>query len=241
MSKLATTTRTYDAGHSARKWLEWANDRRLFWVLLVVAMIIFCQFQFWKLPAKGDRANWDYFAQTVARGGVPYRDVVNIKTPLSAYIGAAAILAARPFGIREIYATRATSVLMAALTVSFTFLVAALYFDSRPIGLLAAFILMGVYNFARLNSDGIQPKTPMILFGLITLLAVIKDRPMLAGVFGMLSALSWQPGLLFVGAAGLSASKYLTNWRDMKVIKVIAGASVPLALLLGYLWACGAL
>src|SRR5215216_3258589 len=164
MSNLATTTRTYDAELPAAKWLEQINHRRLFWIMLVVAVIVLCQFQFWKLPEKGDRANWDYFAQTIARGGVPYRDVVNIKTPLSAYIGAAAILAARPFGVREIYATRASCVLMAALTVSFTFLVAALYFDSRPIGLLAAFILMGVYNFARLNSDGIQPKTPMILF-----------------------------------------------------------------------------
>ena len=241
MSNLATTMRTSDAELSVTKWHEWATHRRLFWIMLAVAVIVVCQFQFWKLPAKGDRANWDYFAQVIARGGVPYRDVVNIKTPLSAYIGAVAILAARPFGVREIYATRATYVLLAALTIAFTFLVASLYFDCRRIGILAALILMGVYNFARLNSDGIQPKTPMILFGMLTLLAVIKDRPLLAGMFGMLSALSWQPGLLFVGAAGLAFSKYLTSWRDMRLVKVVAGACLPLAIFLGYLWAAGAL
>jgi hypothetical protein len=241
MSKPAKKTRTSVAEPSATKKFDWASHRRLFWIMLVVAVIILCQFQFWKLPAKGDRANWDYFAQVIARGGVPYRDVVNIKTPLSAYIGAAAILAARPFGVREIYATRAVFVSLTALSVAFTFLVASLYFDCRRVGILAALILLGVYNFARLNSDGIQPKTPMILFGLLTLLAVIKDRPLLAGVFGMLSALSWQPGLLFVGAAGLAFSKYLTSWRDMKLVRLVAGACLPLAIFLGYLWAAGAL
>jgi hypothetical protein len=235
------TTRTFDAELSAGKWLDWASHRRLFWIMFVAAMIVLCQFQFWRLAAKGDRANWDYFAQVIARGGVPYRDVVNIKTPLSAYIGAAAILATRPFRLREIYATRAASILLAALAVAFTLLVGSLYFDCRRIGLLAALILLGIYNFARLNSDGIQPKTPMILFGLMTLLAVIKDRPLLAGLFGMLSALCWQPGLLFVGAAGLAFSKYLVSWRDLRLAKAVAGAAIPLALFLGYLWAAGAL
>ena len=217
------------------------NLRHLFWITFVVAMIVLAQFQFWKLPSKGDRANWDYFAQVVARGGVPYRDVVNIKSPLSAYIGAAAIIVTRPFGLRDIYATRATFALLAGLTIAFTFLVGSLYFDSRRVGLLAALILIGVEAFATLNGDGIQPKTPMILFGLMSLWAIIKDRPYLAGVFGMLSALSWQPGLLFVGAAGLAFSKYLTSWRDMKVAKLLAGAFIPLAILLGYLWVAGAL
>jgi hypothetical protein len=240
-SDLALPTPTLDAKPSDTSWLKWTNHRVLFCITLVVGMIILCQFQFWKLPAKGDRANWDYFAQVIARGGAPYRDVVNIKSPLSAYIGAAAIIATRPFGIREIYATRVTFVLLAALTAGFTFLVANLYFNSSRIGLLAALILLGVYQFARLNSDGIQPKTPMILFGLVALWAVIKDRPFLAGVFGMLSALSWQPGLLFVGAAGLAFSKYLTSWRDMKVVRLLAGAFLPLAIFLSYLWAAGAL
>lgn len=241
MSNAKATTQASDRKHSITRLFESLDHRRLFWITLVVSVVILAQYQFWKLPSKGDRANWDYFAQVVSRGGVPYRDVVNIKSPLSAYIGAAAILLARPFGIRDIYATRATSVALAALTIAFTFLVGSLCFDSRRVGLLAALILVGVGSFATLNSDGIQPKTPMILFGMISLWAIIKDRPYLAGVFGMLSALSWQPGLLFVGAAGLGFSKYLTSWRDWKVAKLLAGASLPLAILLGYLWIAGAL
>jgi len=88
--------------------------------------------------------------------------------------------------------------------------------------------------FARFNGGGIQPKTVMVLFGLVTLWAIGKDRPLTAGVFGMLSALAWQPGLLFVGAAGLAFSRYLTSWRDKKALKMLVGAVIPLSILLAY-------
>lgn len=105
---------------------EYLTPTRLFWITFAGALIVFCQLQFWKLPSAKDRANWDYFAQVISRGGVPYREVVNIKTPLSAYIGAAAIVATRPFGLSPVMATRFASVGLAALTVAFTFLVANL-------------------------------------------------------------------------------------------------------------------
>src|ERR687883_640702 len=82
--------------------LRQLDRRHAVWVVIAVAALLYSQFQFWKQPALGDRANWDYFAQVIARGGVPYRDVVNIKSPLSAYVGAAAILAARPFGLSAV-------------------------------------------------------------------------------------------------------------------------------------------
>src|SRR5262249_38967132 len=145
----------------------------------------------------GDRANWDYMAQVVARGGVLYRDAVNIKTPLAAYLGAAAIVAARPFRISDVIAIRLFYILLAALTVAFTFQTALEFLESPTVALLAAGLILSVYSFLRFNGGGIQPKTPMVLFGLLSLLAIVRDRPATAGVFGMLSMLSWQPGLLF--------------------------------------------
>jgi hypothetical protein len=220
---------------------RWLTRRSLFWVVLVVALLVYAQSRFWNMPSAGDRANWDYIAQAISRGEVPYRDVVNIKSPLSAYIGAAAIMATRPFGIRDIHAIRVMYILLAALTVAFTFLIALDYLADYRLALLAASVMLAFGALMRLNGGGIQPKTPMILFGLVTLWAIMKDRPFVAGVFGMLSALSWQPGLLFVGVAGLAFSRYLTSWRDMKVARLIAGAAIPLVIQLGYFWAAGAL
>jgi hypothetical protein len=220
--------------------VAWATTPRLFWIIAVVSVLVLCQYQFWNLPSRGDRANWDYFSQVISRGGVPYRDVVNIKTPLSAYIGAAAITLTRPFGLREIYATRATYLLLTALTIAFTFLVASRFFNCRRVGLLAALILLGTEQFATLNSDGVQPKTPMVLLGLISLWAALRNRPFLAGSSAMLSALSWQPGLLFFGAACLALSRYFTGWRDRAWLRLLAGAALPLLLFLAYLWVAGA-
>lgn len=225
----------------ARDWLERLDTRLLFALVFAVALLISLSSRFWDSPSGSDRANWDYFAQVIARGGVPYKDVVNIKSPLSAYIGAAAILVTKPFGLDDVLAIRFAFVLLAALTVAFCFLVALAYFQNRRLALLAAAFMIAIDTFWSLSTAGIQPKTPMILFGLAALWASVKDRPFLAGVCGMLSALCWQPGLLFVGVAGLAFSKYLTNWRDGRVIRLLAGAALPLALFAAYLLLVGAL
>lgn len=228
-------------GTASRPWLRWLDGRWLFWTVLGVATIVYLQTQFWKQPSGGDYANWDYMAQVIARGGVPYRDAVNIKSPLSAYIGAAAIVATRPFGLRDVFAIRIVFILLSALTVAFTFLVAREYFSDIRIALLAATILLTLWPFIAMNIRGIQPKTPMVLFGLVTLWTIAKDRVYTAGVFAMLSALSWQPGLLFVGVAALGFSRYLTRWRDGKVGRLLIGAVMPLAIVLAYFWITGAL
>jgi hypothetical protein len=241
MKTLAATAQINSQTETTLKQRQWLTRRRLFWIVAVAALLVYAQSKFWNMPSVGDQANWDYIAQVITRGGVPYRDVVNIKSPLSAYIGAAAIVIARPFGIRDWLALRITFILLAALTVAFVFLITLDYFGSRRVALLAATIMIAFSPLARLNGAGTQPKTPMILFGLVTLWAIIKNRPFTAGVFGMLSALSWQPGLLFVGVAGLAFTRYLTSWRDMKAVRLIAGAAIPLAVCLSYFWAVGAL
>ncbi len=219
----------------------WFGRARLFWSVVAFAVLAYGQLQFWKQPSEGDRANWDYFAQVIARGGIPYRDVVNIKTPLSAYVGAAAIIIARPFGLRDIFAIRITFILLAALTVAFTFLMTLDSFESIAAALLAVAIMLSFDVFSGSNAGGIQPKTPMVLFGLMTLWAITKDHPLLAGSFGMLSALSWQPGLLFVGVAGLAFSHYLTRWQGKKVVRLLAGAVIPLTVYVAYFYLVGAL
>lgn len=241
MSDIAATSRVHPGRRTIRDRLAWFDRRRLFFIVLVAGGLVYSQAEFWNQPSVGDRANWDYFAQVIVRGGIPYRDVVNIKSPLSAYIGAAAILLGRPFGVDDVLAIRIAYLALAVLTAGFTFLVALDYFQSIGIGLLTSTVMLTFDAFARFNAAGIQPKTPMVLFGLVTLWAIGKNRPFTAGVFGMLSALAWQPGLLFVGAAGLAFSRYMTSWRDLRATRMLIGAAIPLGILLAYFWAFGAL
>lgn len=219
----------------------WLTRGKVFFFTLGVAAFFYGQFPFLRLAEGGDRANWVYMAQTVVRGGLLYRDAANIKSPLSAYLGAAAIGAGNLFGVRDLIAIRFLFMLLGILIVGLTFLLGAECFKSLRVGFLAALISLSFNTATLVNCSGIQPKTPMIVFGLIALLCTLRDRPFWAGLSGMLSALCWQPGLLFVGASGVGFSAYLTKWRDRRVLRLLVGATLPLALLLGHFAWAGAL
>src|SRR6266404_1906374 len=83
-------------------------------------------------------------------------------------------------------------------------------------------------------------KLMMILFGMLSLLLIAKDKPFWAGCCSMLSCLCWQPGLLFTGVGVLMFSRYLTSWRDLRALNVLAGAVAPLAVTVLYFYAVGA-
>jgi len=195
----------------------------------------------WSQIEAGDEAIWDYMAQSIVRGQLPYRDVVEIKTPLSAYMGALAILAGKLVGLRDVMAIRTLHVLMVGLLSTITFLAGEIYLRNR-LGALIGFLLpLASWHFAEWMAAGTEPKLAMTLFGMLSLLLIARDRPFWAGFCSMLSCLCWQPGLLFGGAVLLVASNYLTTWRDFRALEVLGGAVVPLALLLVYFFSVGGL
>ena len=189
----------------------------------------------------GDQAIYDYIAQAILRGQVPYRDVVDIKGPLAAHLSALAMLAGKLLGVRDIIAVRFLHVLMAGLLSAVTYLVGTNYLKSRAAGVLSALVPLCFPIFIEMIVAGTQPKLPMMLFGMLSLLLIAKDRPFWSGVCSMLSCLCWQPGLMFTGVAVLIFSRYVTSWRDGRALKVFAGAAIPLVLALGYFYLRGAL
>ncbi|HKP12892.1 MAG TPA: DolP-mannose mannosyltransferase [Blastocatellia bacterium] len=189
----------------------------------------------------GDSAIYDYIAQSILRGQVPYRDVVDIKGPASVYLSAAAVALGRLVGLHDVIAIRLFHVLMVGLLAALTFRVGVVYLRSRLIGVTAALLPFVSPAVAEMLIGGTQPKLPLVIFGLASLLLVAKDRPFWSGLCGMLACLCWQPGLMFVGTAFLIFSRYLTSWRDLRAAKVVAGAVVPLAVVALYFAARGAL
>lgn len=130
---------------------------------------------------------------------------------------------------------------MAGSLSAITFLVATTYFRSRLVACFAFLIPLTPTHFAEWMVAGTEPKLPMMLFGLLSLLLIAKRKPFWAGFFSMLSCLCWQPGLMFTGVSLLMFSRYLTDWRDQAAIKVLLGAFVPLAALVLYFYSIGAL
>ena len=188
----------------------------------------------------GDCALYDYMAQCIVRGQVPYRDVIDGKGPASLYLSALVMVIGKPFG-QDILAVRLFYVLLVGLLCVLTYLVAKLYVSSRIAAIIAFIIPLASEQLAGMMIGGTRPKLPMILFGLATLLMIAKDKPFFAGLCSMLSCLSWQPGLAFTGVALLMFSRYLTSWRDLRAIRVLAGAAMPLAIVIAYFFLAGAL
>lgn len=209
-------------------------------VFLVSVAVMLLWRLFTQLEA-GDSAIWDYIAQAILRGQAPYRDVVEIKAPASAYLSAIAMWLGKSAGLRDVIAVRFMQVLLAGVLCTVTFLVVEAYLRSRVAALIAALFPLMSYHFVSWTEGGTQPKLTMILFGMLSLLMIAKDRPLWAGVCSMMSCLSWQPGLLFAGVAVLIFSRYLTSWRDWRALKVVLGAMIPLAVTVLYFYRVGAL
>lgn len=210
------------------------NARRFLIAAFLAGVAVTLAHRPWRQIEIGDEAIWDYVAQSIVRGQVPYRDVVEIKTPGSAYLSALAMAIARPFGFRDVLAVRVLYFLMVGLISAISFALADIYFRNRVAALIAFLIPLSSWHFPEWMAAGTEPKLPMTLFGLLSLLLLARDKPFWAGLCSMLSFLCWQPGLLFTGTLVLVSSNYLTTWRDLRAVKVMLGALVPLTILVLY-------
>jgi hypothetical protein len=190
----------------------------------------------------GDASIYDYIAQTILRGGLPYRDVVEIKAPGSIYLSALAMQMGRWVGIRDVIAVRVLHVLLAGVLSWATFLVAWTYLRDRWAAVIAVLIpLMLGGSFDVMMNGGTQPKLPLMICGLLSLFFIARNRPFWSGFCSMLACLCWQPGLMFTGVAFLIFTRYLTRWRSLAWLKLLAGAAIPLLFTLGYFYWRGAL
>lgn len=239
-----TSTRTREESERDATWIDFIeriDRRKLIIIVFVVGVVLMLAHRPWKLIEIGDPAVYDYIAQSILRGQLPYRDVVDIKGPGGAYLSAFAMLLGKAIGLRDILAVRMMNVVLVGLLSATTYLVAEIYLRNRLAAIIAFLIPLMPEHFATMLLSGTQPKLPMILCGMITLLLIAKGKPIWAGVFSMLSCLCWQPGLLFTGTAVLVFSRYLTSWRDLRALKVMIGAVIPLIVVLSYFYSRSAL
>lgn len=209
-------------------------------IFLFSTMLLFSYEPFSRFET-GDNALYDYIAQSILRGQLSYRDIVDVKGPGSTYLSALAIEIGRHVGGKDVLAIRLLYVVLAGLLCLTTYTVAKIYLRSRLAALIAALAPLAVSRYCEFTTAGTEPKLLMILFGVLSLLMIAKDKPLSAGIWSMLACLSWQPGLMFTGVAFLIHSRYLTSWRNRRAMKVLIGATIPLAIVVLYFYWKGAL
>ncbi|HMG36121.1 MAG TPA: DolP-mannose mannosyltransferase [Blastocatellia bacterium] len=214
----------------------------LFFIAIVIfGTVVMLLYSPARQPEGGDSAGYDYIAQCILRGQLPYRDVIDIKAPGSMYLSAVAMAVGRLAGVSDVLSVRLFQSLLVGLLCGLILLIARFYFRNTQLGLIAAVAPLIAMKFAEWMVVGTQPKLPMIIFGVLTLLFIAVNRPWLAGASAMLACLCWQPGLMFLGVAVLIFSNYLRRWKDGAALKVVSGAAIPLLVVLGYFYARGAL
>lgn len=221
--------------------VERASPRKLAIMTFLFGVAVTLAYRPWTQIEVGDPALYDYIAQSILRGQMPYRDIVDMKGPGGPYLSAMAMLIGKALGLRDVISVRLMNVILVGFLSMVTYQVAAAYLRNRFAGVIASLIPLMPDRLVNTLISGTQPKLPMILFGMVTLLLIARDRPFWAGFCSMVSCLCWQPGLMFAGAAFLIFSRYLTSWRDYRAVKVVAGAAVPLAVVLSYFYWKGAL
>src|SRR5215470_13602689 len=96
-----------------RLWTGWIDKRPALLAFLISLAVIVVYHRSWE-PETGDSAIWDYVAQCILRGQIPYKDVIEIKGPGSAYLSAAAMCIGKYVGIRDVISVRLMQILLLA-------------------------------------------------------------------------------------------------------------------------------
>src|SRR5215813_797712 len=132
------------ADHLQRYWEYLVSKPAcLYGALVLITAALFAMYRPLEQRVGGDPAVYDYIAQCILRGQIPYRDVVDIKGPGSYYITAAAMWLGKWVGLRDVLADRLAHGIMLALLLVTVAKVASEYIGNVVGGIIAgAFMLM---------------------------------------------------------------------------------------------------
>lgn len=213
----------------------------LFLSLAAFAFLAFWQFGIDWQHITPDKSMQIYIAQEILRGHPPYVAVVFPKTPLTPILSALAILVGNLSGLSDVISVRFLFLIIGSLGVAFTFLLAKTISQSLPARLAATLTLTGFGLWASASATGAEPKLLMILWGIISLWALQEKRWFLTGLAASLAFLSWQPAAIYLFLTLVTTLVLSQKDRRQAFLAALAGAILPLVLLIAYLAMAGAL
>lgn len=192
-------------------------------------------------PLSRDGANHFYAGQRMVDGVPPYVSIFNHKTPLTSMLAGLGVMLAGLLGRDEVATVRSLFYLISCATVVSVYLLGRSLFRSRRAGLLGAATFLAFVDFGGHAVSGPHPKTPVVLFETLSLLAMCRRRWLLAGLCGSLAFLTWQPLAIFPLVTLILAAACPPETRLRAVSHTLAGIGVPLAVTAGYFLSHGAL
>lgn len=189
----------------------------------------------WGLPPfDSDSALFSNMGWYMTQGGVPYRDLWDVKPPLIYFVAAG--LALVSVGDMQVLYLLGVGVTTAASILSLLALGMLVWdiTEDRYASLGAGLFPLILPGFYQIPLGGLRPKYIALFLGVLALLAVNRERPLLAGMFAALAAAGWQWAaiypLLVVGVA------YQRSLRNATRV-VVGGLLVAVLVILPFvLW-----
>lgn len=216
-----------------RSWSRFIASRAWWLPLLLVtggiqlAVVLRALLQPFPPPLDVDAALFQHAGWYISQGAVPYVHIWDPTPPLSFF--AAWFLSLLAGG--NIMVLHVLSVLLTASVAVFSSLLiastVALLTGNRVAGTVGGLTLYTFVLFYLHAALGFGFKHLALFCGFLAIWLVLKERPMLGGLFGAASALIWLPGAIF----GLLALGILGKERQpARILRYVAGALI-LALL----------
>ena len=190
-----------------------------------------------------DLSVYTYAGQQVVDGHPPYLGILNRAGPLAHLCPALGVCIARIVGIDDLVGARLLFMAISVLCVCTAYLLGRDLFGSALVGLVTAATFLSFQGFIEYASNGPREKTPMMLFILLALWAMVHRRWFAAGLCVSLATLTLQIGFFAAAPAVLVALLLAPGevGRIRALLRFVAGGLAPVLVFLGYFALVGAL
>ena len=188
-----------------------------------------------------DLGVYTYAGQRFLAGDPPYVAIMNRAGPLAHVLPAVGIWLGRLAGVGDIHGARAFFMLLAVGCVCLVYVVVRDLTRCRAAAVIAAAGFLSFEGFLDLAASGPREKTPMALFLLAALLALLHRRWATSGILIALATLTWQPVFFVAAVAALVAALLAPDRRAQALARIGLGGAATSAVVLVYYAANGAL
>lgn len=187
-----------------------------------------------------DDALYAYAGQCVADGHAPYERAFDVKGPLASAIPALGVIAARHASAPDHRGVQIEFIIISVLCVLAVYLLGQALTDSSLAGTFAALTFLGFEGFIA-HAAGARPKTAVVLFTTLALLAIVRKRWAVGGALIAVAALTWQT-MALVGLGALAAVLGEAPQKRLRaLVSLLAGAGAVVAVVVAWFAAAGAL
>ncbi len=212
----------------------------LTFVVGLVSLVVYVLHGFDKAMTR-DLGVYSYGGQRFLHGDPPYVGILNRAGPLAHVMPGIGMGLGRLVGLSDIHGARVFFMLISVACVCLVYVVGRDLTGSRAAGVVAALAFLSFHEFLDMATNGPREKTPMVLFLMVALVAVLRRRWVTCGVFIALGTLTWQPVFFTAVVAAGVAALLAPDHRVRAVVRVAIGGAVTTGVVLVYYAVNGAL